>query len=93
MAYGTLGVSAKGRPRPQEHNDKTLEKLEVELCQHKLNSIKEKARTCAAHPPFQCRNFIAPHVEKCMSFWSYRDVPQRQGREPPPSINTDSLVT
>mmetsp|Transcript_67458 Transcript_67458/g.180232 ORF Transcript_67458/g.180232 Transcript_67458/m.180232 type:complete len:211 (-) Transcript_67458:210-842(-) len=30
--------------RTQELNEKTLEKLEVELCQHKLNSIKEKVR-------------------------------------------------
>mmetsp|Transcript_31400 Transcript_31400/g.79014 ORF Transcript_31400/g.79014 Transcript_31400/m.79014 type:complete len:480 (-) Transcript_31400:255-1694(-) len=30
--------------RVQENNDKTLEKLEVDLCQHKLNSIKEKVR-------------------------------------------------
>ena len=74
MAYGTLGVSAKGRPRPQEHNDKTLEKLEVELCQHTLNSIKEKARTCATHPLCQYRDFIAPYVEKCMNYGSSRDV-------------------
>jgi len=26
----------------QEQGDKALEKLEVDLCQHKLNSIKEK---------------------------------------------------
>eukprot|EP00285_Hemiselmis_virescens_P002783 CAMPEP_0173414750 /NCGR_PEP_ID=MMETSP1356-20130122/84490_1 /TAXON_ID=77927 ORGANISM="Hemiselmis virescens, Strain PCC157" /NCGR_SAMPLE_ID=MMETSP1356 /ASSEMBLY_ACC=CAM_ASM_000847 /LENGTH=480 /DNA_ID=CAMNT_0014376953 /DNA_START=96 /DNA_END=1538 /DNA_ORIENTATION=- len=30
--------------RVQESNDKTLEKLELDLCQHKLNSIKEKVR-------------------------------------------------
>jgi len=30
--------------RTQEHNDKALEKLELDLCQHKLNSIKEKVR-------------------------------------------------
>mmetsp|Transcript_53926 Transcript_53926/g.128175 ORF Transcript_53926/g.128175 Transcript_53926/m.128175 type:complete len:466 (-) Transcript_53926:74-1471(-) len=28
----------------QEQSDKALEKLEVDLCQHKLNSIKEKVR-------------------------------------------------
>ena len=28
----------------QEQGDKALEKLEVDLCQHKLNSIKEKVR-------------------------------------------------
>jgi len=30
--------------RTQEQNDKQVEKLEVDLCQHKLNSIKEKVR-------------------------------------------------
>jgi len=30
--------------RAQEQNDKQVDKLEVDLCQHKLNSIKEKVR-------------------------------------------------
>jgi COP9 signalosome complex subunit 1 len=30
--------------RTQEQNDKQMDKLEVDLCQHKLNSIKEKVR-------------------------------------------------
>ena len=30
--------------RTQEQNDRQLDKLEVDLCQHKLNSIKEKVR-------------------------------------------------
>ena len=30
--------------RTQEQNDKQVDKLEVDLCQHKLNSIKEKVR-------------------------------------------------
>ncbi len=48
----------------QENNDKTLEKLEVELCQHKLNSIKEKvgpshSRVPPAPPPSENRSSLA----------------------------------
>ncbi len=47
----------------QENNDKTLEKLEVELCQHKLNSIKEKVVPPAPpRPPSKNRSSLAKRL-------------------------------
>lgn len=38
------GLDPQWVERTQEQNDKQVEKLELDLCQHKLNSIKEKVR-------------------------------------------------